>query len=321
MNGRFEWLYEQNPLGAPVAVAAVDEGDGKIVGCCSLLPLGLNAGGKVHQAGMAVDFVLDVEHRVFGPALLMQRMLGDLGRTSGMSLVLSYPNREARGVFSRLGYEPVGDIRHWSKILRSGRKLLSRTGNHVLASVAGPLIDFGLLLRDRWFWPSGVDGGKVEVLEQCDGRFDLLWEKAKRNQTVAVERSAEYLQWRFATGPLCHRFCCLSRDDGDVLDGIIVYRVVDNMAVIADAFAVDDHSFRRLLACFISMMRRENRDSISVSLLCNERFHDLLRSFRFIPRPTTRTLFVDFGSAFSEEERGIVRDPRNWCVFDDNVDL
>jgi hypothetical protein len=103
--------------------------------------------------------------------------------------------------------------------------------------------------------------GRVEALERFDDRTDAVWEAAKQEFDFSIERTQDYLNWRYAD-PRAGRFTIRAALEGDELLGYAVLKphsdpggIVDLLvrpgrldaldALIADAVALIDSSGRR----------------------------------------------------------------------------
>src|SRR4029077_12504946 len=71
--GRFDWLYLQNPHGRALTWIATEGDDGQVLGIASAFPRLIRVNGKLEQGCVLGDFCIIPEHRSLGPALQLQR--------------------------------------------------------------------------------------------------------------------------------------------------------------------------------------------------------------------------------------------------------
>src|SRR5262249_28885102 len=91
----------------------------QVVGTAGLGLRRLFLDGVTAQVGLASDFAVDPEHRSVQPALQLQKaVLACLG--DDLPLIYGLPNRKSSAVFRRLGYQEVGTLRRFVKVLRVG---------------------------------------------------------------------------------------------------------------------------------------------------------------------------------------------------------
>ena len=324
---RFGWLYEQNPeRPATTWVARADQGD-VVVGCASLYPRQLWYGGQEHLVGTGCDFAVAKEHRVFGPALALQRALVENSLDDGYELLLVRPDKASFGLFRRVGYRKIAASERWVKVLRPERYAEDINNSPLIVALSRlaarglHLLDFGLrapLLRE-------VMRTRTEILDDVDPRFDALWTEARANYPLAEVRSSAYLGWRFGRLPgQSHRFFCLVDKQTDRLLGYVAFTVENNSACISDLFAVDrDRMMDTLLVQFIGAMHRERLSAISVVFLPNQLLRSKLKRLFFLKREDFRPILLFQHPDSSEHlQRGLPSAAaHDWVLFDGGMDI
>jgi hypothetical protein len=295
-DARFAWLYHHNPLGPARTWLAVETASHTVIGCGSVFPSNKHVGGCVVRTGIAVDFAVDGRHRTAGVALSIQRALTNGSRPAGFDCVIGRPNRHARPIFDRVGYRPIGETRAWAKSTHA-ESALREHGER-------PYTD--------------------EFVAVADRRFDELWDARKPARRIVGEKTAAYLNWRYASyREHDYRFYCLLGRDDRQLAGYIVFCVRDKGSVIAELFAGDteDDTLNSLLCGFASRMRMEGREWIGLTCLGAPSFEDRLRQLGFSQNARVKTLvaYVDPNAAPGLRERILDRD--NWLMFAGEMDL
>lgn len=319
---RFHWLYDENPAGGAWTWLAADEGDKKIVGCNSLYPRYICKNGERLKIGIAVDFAINKEHRVFGPALKIQRAITNSVRKAGFDFSFAWPNETSKGVFLRAGYSILGEAGNWVKPLRTKPQLLKYVKVHFIAEVLGYFIDKSLRLLDSALLIKLPKHLISETLKASDKRFDALWEQGKGNYRIVEEKRSDYLNWRYADyNAEPYLFFCLTEKIGRALRGYLVYSVKDGIARIWDLFAADNRGISRILSEFIRQMSKSNINSISITYLENDFLKKIIKLHNFHKRITARTCAVFVDASYPQDGRKLILDKNNWFLLEGEMDL
>ena len=85
----------------------------------ALLPGRLRIGGEPVPAAISADFAIDEAYRGFGPALALQRATLKVLGERGMLCAYGSPNRLSEPIVKRVGYEDVGQLTRFVKVLRT----------------------------------------------------------------------------------------------------------------------------------------------------------------------------------------------------------
>ena len=235
---RFHWIYNLNPL-KPVQcwIAGVD-GNGESAGTVSLFPREVLIAGRRVKSGIPGYFAVKKQHRVLGPAVLLQRAVVNACSAGGFEFIYACPNKAAEAAFSRTGYRDLGAIGVYSNPLRSAY-VLRRYMSPFLANLFGPVVDFSLrafslkIFRRR--------GGNLQLLEveRFDDRIDQLWKSAAHALRVVGFRSGEYLNWRYKDCPQrLFRGFIVCNEKEQVVAYFVSYRD-GKVEKIADFFALN----------------------------------------------------------------------------------
>ncbi|WP_437676034.1 GNAT family N-acetyltransferase [Sorangium sp. So ce131] len=199
--------------------------------------------------------------------------------------------------------------------------------DNLLIRTAGRALDASMALKDAAALLAKRRRVRSELVDAADHRFDELWARAKPSPIVG-ERSAEFLNWRYAQlGTARYRFfCLLDGHDGRLL-GYAVYAVRNNKVEVSDLFAEDDGAtFDTLILELCQAMRREGHVSVGMLLVTPPSFNARLRALGFFARPHpphvgSRWLVVHVDASFPEEQRRVVLDPNSWFITDGELDV
>ncbi len=320
---RSAWAYTDKPGGVARTVVALDEKSGEPVGCGSVYPRSVTAGGSCLQAGVLADFAVSRTHRSGAAALLIQRALvRGTGAEPELSFMYGLPNEAALPVFRRVGYKAIGRVRSWVKPLRAAYKLREYVPGASIARVAALPVDSYLTAADerraRRFRQT-----RSFVLDRADHRFDVLWSRGSPNDRLMGERSARYLNWRYATRSSSPRqFFCVQESDASDLLGYVAFSRHGNKIVVNDLFAVDpEEAAERVLLQFTSEMRREGCDSVFVVYFGDPRLDQCFNRTGFLARSTPERSVMVLARALSDEQARHITGPETWCLFDGEMDF
>ena len=173
---RFRWSYDAHPDGGAHTIVALDA-DQRVVGCGSAYPRRIRVAREDLLAAIPADFAVASSHRMAGAALAIQRgLIAD--EHGSVSLFFGFPNKSALPVLRRLGYAALAPAQYWVKPLRAGYKLRKYLGADRLVQAAAAPVDVALAAVDWWRGRS-LSGGRSEVVDRADGRFDELWLRAR----------------------------------------------------------------------------------------------------------------------------------------------
>jgi hypothetical protein len=231
--GRLRHRYLGNPAGAgtTLLLQAQDAPD-EVAGVQCLHARTVHYLGRTWRVAGMADYAVGETHRTLGPALQLMKQMRAVGQAQ-YDWLYGLPNVKSEAVCKRSGLLHFGSVGRWTALLRTGT-LLRRALPAALAVLLAPLANLGLLLRDalrlrgagvlRWTDSSGFP----ELL-------DALWQR-RPAELVISERSRALLQWRFAGGSWT--VSTAARADGSPL-GYVVWRLEDNVAMVADFLCAD----------------------------------------------------------------------------------
>ena len=318
---RFAWFFEQNPAGAPTSCVTHHVESQSVVACGSAHPRPTQVRNQTHFAGILSDFAVSKAHRTAAAALAVQRrlMADSLLR---FDFIYGCPNKEAEPIFKRLGFHTVAATASYSRVLRTGDKLTAVVRSRWLANIAAAFADKALaasdarvLLRRPFFF-------RAELTDRADERFDDLWRRARHHYGITGERSADYLNWRYADFRTTrHRFFVVSERKSRRLCGYVVFSVKDNVVSIDDLFCDDPTTtLGVVLLMFAAEMRDGNNRSIWLNLVADVRYERTLRRLLFIKRPDTKSLIVRVREEISPEVTSELENDQRWYLVGGEID-
>ncbi len=323
---RLAWLYEKNPAGPALTWLGFDDDARRAFGCCSCYPRDTWVNGTRLPAAIAADFAVDRKYRIAGPAVTLQRAMARGSGEAGISFVYGWPNNQSIGVFKRVGYKVVGQTTTWAKPLRSVRlvrkeleqRLPALAGASPLASV---LVDAALAADDWRRLLPGLPSLRMQVLDRADERFDALLSRT-RPPWIMGDKTAAYLNWRYAECPTVRYRFLVVTDRRDHLLGYVVYSHMNETAVAADLFAADlGPTLDHLLVGFARRARREGAATASLTFVGTSELTRRLSRLRFFPRESSRSLVLHVAPGTPPDVAAALADRERWFMLDGELDI
>jgi hypothetical protein len=203
----FRWKHLENPFGSSLMLVAEDRG--RIVGLRAFMRWRFCAGARTLKAVRAVDTATLPEAQGKGIFSRLTREAVGIMR-SDVDLVFNTPNSKSLPGYLKMGWQVVGRFPVWIRVKRPIR-FVSRMRSFSTASETmgdAPRVDAG---------------SAAEVLDDTAAVDSLLRESQQENGRFTTDRSAMYLRWRYASGPLDYR--SITDASGGDLRGLAVFRV------------------------------------------------------------------------------------------------
>jgi len=220
---RFDWHYGENPAMASRCFLVRHSPSGKVVGTAGLGIRKTFVDKSEITAGIAVDFMVEPQHRTLQPAVFLARAVADT-MESGVDFIFALPNKNAKAVFRRVGYVEAGPFRRFVKVLDAGDYLRRRA----LPAVVRVPLAAGLNLSQRAL--DHLRGGlrrdcRAFEMDWRDSMLETLWPSALPSDGIMGDRRPAYLQWRFGRCPLHnHRLLGLvGAEAGRLLGYAVIY--------------------------------------------------------------------------------------------------
>jgi hypothetical protein len=280
---RFEWLYLENPHGLARAWLATEGDNRRGLGAAAAFPRRVLIGESVRLGYVLGDFCIDQHHRTLGLALQLQRVCLEQILSAPFSIAYDFPSDRMMAIYRRMQVAPAGQLVRWAKPLRANRKIGKLVNSPALAGfLAAP---FNELLRWRDFLSLPSGRWMVENFDgTCQEEFTHLAHTIGSRYGSCVERSAEYLNWRYLGHPLVHYQILAARRDGE-LRGYVVFSHTNEDAKIVDLFGFSDTSmWTALISRVVVLLRDRGVATLSIPALAPGPWTGLLKSWGFHPR-------------------------------------
>jgi hypothetical protein len=280
---RFDWLYKDNPHGEAQVWIAFDQERGSVVGSAAAFPRRLYLSSREELAWVLGDFCINSEYRSLGPALQLQRTCIAAVDSGKVPFCYDFPSAGMMAVYKRLGINPFARVLRLARPLRIDRQIASVIKAPIIAS--GMAAVGNLLLATRAFQPL-KDGNLTVALHEgeCGEEFSDLAREVADRYGVCVQRSAEYLNWRYLANTYCAYEIMTARRNGKLL-GYAVIGQSGQECIIADVFAVDSPAIiRRLVKEVVALCRVRGANTVSIPLVESHPWLTLLRRLGFRER-------------------------------------
>ena len=315
---RYDWLYFNNPAGAMRTVKAIDEKTGQVTGIGSLYPRYMSLFGRSVCIGIAADFMIDIHHRVFGPAVQIQRKLTASIEDFGFAFIFAFPNKAGRGVFTRVGYEQIGIGHRYVKLLTSKREIKKRITSSFWAQVLAYIVDPLFFIED--YLKSLPARRKYQTVIMDDfSQLDhhQIIAPVINNQIIG-DKSLDYLRWRYKD--CSYQVFSLNEKKSDKVSTFLIFSVRNDVVSIIDIVG-DGKALMELLQLFAMEMRRRGGGSITTQLMVNPLFVNRLKKLRFFERENDRPCYACFNSKITEIQKEKILCSNHWFIFESDMDI
>jgi len=280
---RFDWLYKDNAHGEAQVWIACDQESGAAVGSAAAFPRRLYLSSREELVWVLGDFCINSEYRSLGPALQLQRACLAAVDSGKVAFCYDFPSAGMMAVYKRLGISPFARVLRLARPLRIDRQVESVIKSRVIAS--GVAAVGNLLLATRAFQPL-KNGNLTATLHdgECGEEFSDLARQIADRYGVCVQRSAEYLNWRYLANTYCAYEIMTARRNGELL-GYAVIGQDGKECIIADVFGIDSPAIiRSLVKEVVALCHARGVHTVSIPLVESHPWVTLFRGLGFRDR-------------------------------------
>lgn len=279
---RFDWLYRKGPAGPARVWISSDSKSQEVVGVAAAFPRLVRIESRVERGWVLGDFCIAGGHRTLGPALELQRACLASLENGNRTLFYDFPSAAMVAVYRRMGMGPRQSVVRLARPLRVNRQIDGFIKLRPLASVASSLVNTGLAIGSFGIRRSG---DTVEVLKgDCEEEFTQLAQSVGSTMGVCLQRSSEYLNWRYRQHP-SRRYEIVTMRSGACLIGFAVVSQEGQHLSVVDIFGKQE-AIAGLLQTVISMARRRKLDTVTIALIASHPWVRILRRMGFRRRET-----------------------------------
>jgi hypothetical protein len=283
---RYDWLYLGSPHGKALAWIAVDEESGRGIGTAAAFPRKMYLGRSLCLGYVLGDFCIELPFRSLALALQLQRACLEGLDLAGSTIAYDLPSDRMMAIYNRMSIPTAGRYIRWAKLLRADRQIARIVKQSQLAKwLAAPvnqLIEWTDLL-----YHSDAKWKITKQAENCGEEFTRLASLVGSIYGTCVERSAEYLNWRFRKHPSIQHEILVARN-GQELMGYVVFARTKEDARVVELFGVSDATlWTSLLNEVFRRLRAERVVTVSLPALETNPWVKSLRKLRFRERECT----------------------------------
>jgi hypothetical protein len=310
LDEKLRWFYREGPHGA--GRAFIIDSATEPVGCTGLGVRTFISGCHTsHRVGLFADLAIERRHRSALPALALVRSVRD-EIAHGFDLGYGFPNAKAVAVYRRAGYELLGEMPRYVRVLKTEPYLRQRFRGDV-AHVAATVIDRVLASLTHLAAAPAKRAYELRFGVELDHKFDLLWRAASLTLPFACERTSAFLRWRFQR-KLDERYGIVGLyTRTDELQAYAVIRACEDGTLrIADLFGFDSWVLFALLVQLVDAATAAGATSVAFRFLGDPRIPRLLKALGFSRRSETRAVVVAPGRVARDDLRDIAR----WYLTD-----
>ena len=284
---RYDWLYRRNPHGKARGWIARDTTSGTFVGVAAAFPRRLLLRGAPQLAWVLGDFCISEHYRSLGPAVQLQRaLLAAVAEEPGLAGWYDFPSHSMAAVYKRLGVIEQASLVRMAQPLRVDRVLAHALGSTLLARWLAPIGNIWLAVGVQ---RKGIDASvSIEFhIGKFGDEFTSLAREASPSYDACIERSAEYLNWRFAENPLERYECLVAREAGR-LTGYAIFTHNAEDAILVDLFGIKQESiFGRLLGFLAKHLQKRGAATISAPIVEGHPWRNVLQEAGYRVRETS----------------------------------
>ena len=288
---RYDWFYLRNPAGPARVFFLEHTSSGRVVGVVGLGAREFWRDGERARMGLLVDFMVHPDHRIFYPALLLQRFVRQ-SVASDFDLVFGHPNKGSEAVIRRAGYASV-PFHRFARIVNFGASL-----GRVLPRPVAWLAGVALNAADRIAVALSLGAGppiSCRWVDRLDDRYDGLWPQRAEEGWAIGCRGREFLEWRFFGQPdRQYRVLEITAGGTERLLGYFVCEFDATTLTVADCMLPAEPGVRRAaLLHLIRAARHLGLARIYATISCPDTLRRSLAAVAFSQRDEGVLLIID----------------------------
>jgi hypothetical protein len=252
------------------------------------------------------------QYRSLGPVLALQRACFREIDSGAARFCYDFPSASMMAVYRRLQIKPSFQLLRMAKPLRVERKLkrfvTQEAAHRVLSAVGNRFLDLGekKTVRD-------CNIAVMSHAVEFDGEFSNLGTRMGKGAGIHIQRTCEYLNWRYRHNPLCQYDVLVARRGGS-LDGYAALLQEGDGATLVDLFCTPEAGVLDALVNHgVGLMKGRGVQTLSAFVGENHPWRDCLQRHGFKVREASP--IVCYAGAGGE-----LPEYRNWMVMSGDRD-
>jgi GNAT superfamily N-acetyltransferase len=216
------WQYLLNPGGRLLVDFAEDPLMRRLAALYAVFPVRLRVSGRQVLACTSLDTMTGGEYRRRGLFVKLAQRVFERCTREGLAFVYGFPNQNsAPGFFNNLGWTSLDPPVVLMKPLR-----LSSLLRRVLHLSSVPRTRSKVPVEPMLSDPDSVGSPGIVSLSGFDEETDRLWTDFSRGFVITLDRTHDYMNWRFVLKPGVRYYIRAIRT-GREYDALIVYTMRD----------------------------------------------------------------------------------------------
>lgn len=296
-SGFWDWLYIDNPIASNVITLGVI--DDKIIATHLTLTLRIKICDKIFNCIYCTDHTVHPDYRRMGVSNKIVNIVIDRMPPNNISfdyfysdnpiLLKKFPTKYDSLPYPACQYVRIRNIKLHCKMKHTKRAWLTSMGFKTL-KLAAKLKN---LIRTKH------QGGdfRVSKIRHFDDRVDIFWEKIKNNHNFILERSKEYLNWRYCDQRAGEYRVMQAEDEVQVL-GYIVLAIIERHKGYREGYIIDILTIPERLDIADALIKEavdycDNNEinAINCLVIKNHRYESILNKNEFINRRKNMIVF------------------------------
>jgi hypothetical protein len=291
--GKLEWKFRNHPAG-PGLIATARSGD-RIVGLNAYMPGAFALDGRTVRGFQSMDTIVAPEARGLG---VFPRLITSFYEKSDAALLYGFPNlNSSPGFFGKLGWVRFGPVPMLFRPLRAG---------YFLKRIFGLKLDFRIPVLSR-------GSQEAKRLESFGERATGRWQEFSRGISCAVQRDANFLNWRLIDHPV-ETYSILEAPDGSFVAFNLVEKHGGRIGYLMEAIGTRE-ALPLLIAAALREMQAQGADVALAWCLGWSPNYPAYRKAGFYPLPDRiRPIRFNFGAKALSNDSGGIETARNWYI-------
>lgn len=304
----WRWKFKDNPLKKSIILLGTS--DDKIIGCTHTTPLTMKIGDSVFLCGNGYDLAVHPDFRRIGVAKKMNELRRELRANAGIKLVIMvsgnpimvthYSKLYPRFPYTILNFVRIQDIDLHLQMNPTENAWLKKYGFHFVKL----LNKFRSALRVSSL---PEEDFRISKVHSFDGNINVFLDEIKSHYAFIVERTRDYLNWRYCDPRGGNYIIKIAEADGRTL-GYSVLRInryvrsypvgyIVDLLTLPDRLDVTD----ALVADAVNYFDSNCINMIRCQVVKNHPYEKLLKGCGFAKSGYGIDLFYDIYAKIGEE--------------------
>ena len=319
----FKWKNANNPNGK--SIIKVTFCGEQIIGYTCIMKYTMYFLGKNITVGQSVDAMVDKKFRRKGIFESIAAESIEEAKEQGMGLRFNFPNQNSyMASTKKVNIKKVCDIPQYLKLLNGSKAFGMFARNRLLKILGGSLANIYNKIRSiRTVSMPSTAIYQIKEIKTFDHSFDELWQKVSSDFSIAVMRSSDYLNWRYAQSVNNYKIIAAFMDKE--LVGYIVGTTEEKVGKdgeiltlghITDIICHSEHSeaAAKLIAAMEECLKSKNACAISCWMLKHWFYAKTLKDQGFLQLRSPSMLAVLPMDDIVKNEEDTIYDKKSWFV-------